>query len=77
MRVLIVEDEPYLAEAIRSGLALQAIAADVVGDGDAALRAIDINSYDVVLLDRDIPGDRKSTRLNSSHDRVSRMPSSA
>lgn len=56
MRVLIVEDEPYLAEAVRSGLALQAIAADVVGDGDAALHAVDINSYDVVLLDRDIPG---------------------
>ena len=56
MRVLIVEDEPYLAEAVRSGLALQAIAADVVGDGDAALLAVDVNSYDVVLLDRDIPG---------------------
>ena len=56
MRVLIVEDEAYLAEAVRSGLALQAIAADVVGDGEAALRAIDLNSYDVVLLDRDIPG---------------------
>lgn len=56
MRVLIVEDEPYLAEAVRSGLALQAIAADVVGDGDAALHAVDVNSYDVVLLDRDIPG---------------------
>lgn len=56
MRVLIVEDEPYLAEAVRSGLALQAIAADVVGDGDAALHAVEVNSYDVVLLDRDIPG---------------------
>ena len=34
MRVLIVEDEPYLAEAIRDGLRLEAIAADIAGDGD-------------------------------------------
>ena len=33
MRVLIVEDEPYLAEAIRDGLRLAAIAADVAGVG--------------------------------------------
>ena len=34
MRVLIVEDEPYMAEAIRDGLRLEAIAADIAGDGD-------------------------------------------
>lgn len=56
VRVLVVEDEPYLAEAVRAGLVLAAIAADVVGDGDAALAAIDVNSYDVIVLDRDIPG---------------------
>lgn len=56
MRVLIVEDEPYLAEAVRSVLAREAIAADIVGDGDSALDAVATNSYDVVLLDRDIPG---------------------
>lgn len=56
MRVLIVEDEPLLAEAIRAGLALNAIAADVVGDGAAALVRADLNRYDVVVLDRDIPG---------------------
>ena len=33
MRVLIVEDEPYMAEAIRDGLRLDAIAADIAGDG--------------------------------------------
>ena len=33
MRVLIVEDEPYMAEAIRDGLRLEAIAADIAGDG--------------------------------------------
>ncbi len=56
MRVLIVEDEPYLAEAVRDGLRLEAIAADLAGDGDVALESLSINSYDVVVLDRDIPG---------------------
>lgn len=56
MRVLIVEDEEYLADAIRTRLMMEAIAADIVGDGDAALAAVEINDYDVVLLDRDIPG---------------------
>ena len=56
MRVLIVEDEPYLAEAIRDGLRLEAIAADIAGDGDTALTQLAINAYDVVVLDRDIPG---------------------
>jgi DNA-binding response OmpR family regulator len=36
MRVLVVEDEPYMAEAIRDGLRLEAIAADIAGDGDPA-----------------------------------------
>ena len=40
VRVLIVEDEPYLAEAIRDGLRLEAIAADIAADGDTALRAL-------------------------------------
>ena len=51
-----VEDEAFLAEAIRAGLALQAMAVDVVGNGDAALEAVDVNDYDAILLDRDIPG---------------------
>ncbi|GAA2071079.1 response regulator transcription factor [Microbacterium hatanonis] len=56
MRVLIVEDELYLAEAIRDGLRLEAIAADIAGDGDTALEQLAVNAYDVVVLDRDIPG---------------------
>ena len=56
MRVLIVEDEPYLAEAIRDGLRLEAIAADIAGDGDAALDRLRVNTYDIAVLDRDIPG---------------------
>lgn len=56
MRVLVVEDEPFLAEAIRAGLRLEAIAADTVGDGLAALDQLAVHTYDVVVLDRDIPG---------------------
>lgn len=56
MRVLIVEDEPYLAEAVRDGLRLEAIAADIAGDGDTALALLSVNAYDLAVLDRDIPG---------------------
>src|SRR6201985_1800469 len=56
MRVLIVEDEPFMAEAIRDGLRLAAIAADIAGDGDTALELLELNAYDIAVLDRDIPG---------------------
>src|ERR671938_560033 len=56
MRVLLVEDEPYMAEAIRDGLRLEAIAADIAGDGDTALGLLNVNTYDIAVLDRDIPG---------------------
>lgn len=54
--MLVVEDEVYLAEAIRDGLRLEAIAADIAGDGDTALELLSINDYDLAVLDRDIPG---------------------
>src|SRR6201982_1404212 len=56
MRVLVVEDEPYMAEAIRDGLRLEAIASDIAGDGDTALELLGVNAYDIAVLDRDIPG---------------------
>jgi two-component system response regulator VanR len=56
MRVLLVEDEPLMAEAVRDGLRLEAIAADIAPDGDAALELLDFNEYDIAVLDRDIPG---------------------
>jgi len=56
MRVLIVEDERFLAEALRDGLRHESIAADIALDGDEALRSIAINEYDLLVLDRDIPG---------------------
>ena len=56
--MLIVEDEPYMADAIRDGLRLEAIAADIAGDGDAALELLSVNAYDIAVLDRDIPNAR-------------------
>src|SRR5438552_2883547 len=56
VRVLVVEGEPYLAEAIRDGLRLEAIAADTAGDGGTALDLLSFNAYDIAVLDRDIPG---------------------
>ena len=45
-----------MAEAIRDGLRLEAIAADIAGDGGTALELLSINAYDMVVLDRDVPG---------------------
>jgi two-component system response regulator VanR len=56
MRVLVVEDEVYLAEAIQAGLRLEAIAADLAFDGNTAMESVTVNAYDVVVLDRDLPG---------------------
>lgn len=45
-----------MAQAIRSGLRLESIAADIANDGDTALELLSYNNYEIVILDRDIPG---------------------
>ena len=55
MRVLVVEDEQVLAEAIARGLRQEAFAVDISLDGDDALAKLAVNRYDVVVLDRDLP----------------------
>ncbi len=55
MRVLVVEDEQLLADAVATGLRREAMAVDVVYDGEAALERVAVNDYDVVVLDRDLP----------------------
>ena len=56
MRVLVVEDIPRHANRIAEGLRDQGIAVDVAYDGHEAIAKLDLNPYDVVLLDRDLPG---------------------
>ncbi|HET6855946.1 MAG TPA: response regulator transcription factor [Streptomyces sp.] len=56
MRVLVVEDEEFLAEMIAEGLRRDAIAVDVAPDGLTALRKLQLGEYDVMVLDRDLPG---------------------
>jgi DNA-binding response OmpR family regulator len=55
VRVLVVEDEAALADAVARGLRREAMAVDVVGDGAAALERVRLTRYDVVVLDRDLP----------------------
>jgi len=55
MRILVVEDEAVLADAIAEGLRHEAFAVDIAGDGDAALERLAVNEYDVLVLDRDLP----------------------
>ncbi|MEV5542199.1 response regulator transcription factor [Saccharopolyspora shandongensis] len=56
MRVLVVEDEAFLAEALQAGLRREGMAVDIAGDGATALESVAVNEYDVVVLDRDLPG---------------------
>ena len=56
MRVLVVEDAPLLANTIAEGLRDHGIAVDVAYDGHDAATKINLHPYDVVVLDRDLPG---------------------
>ncbi|HUZ02306.1 MAG TPA: response regulator, partial [Thermomicrobiaceae bacterium] len=56
MRVLVVEDVRRLADDIAEGLRDQGMAADVAYDGLEAVTKLEVTDYDVVVLDRDLPG---------------------
>jgi DNA-binding response OmpR family regulator len=56
MRVLVVEDDAELAAAVAAGLELERMAVDIATDGTAALERALVTDYDVVVLDRDLPG---------------------
>jgi len=55
MRVLVAEDERVLADLVAEGLRKHALAVDVVYDGAAASEHLNVNDYDVLVLDRDLP----------------------
>jgi DNA-binding response OmpR family regulator len=56
MRVLVVEDHPRLAETVAKVLRREGMAVDVAFDGHEALARVALATYDVVVLDRDLPG---------------------
>ena len=66
MRVLVVEDDRELAEALGLGLRRERMAVDLAFDGEAGLERALLHSYDVIVLDRDLPrlgGDEVCARL--------------
>ena len=56
MKVLIIEDEPKIARALKAGLKQDRSTAEVYGDGESGLAAARSESYDVIVLDRMLPG---------------------
>jgi DNA-binding response OmpR family regulator len=56
MRVLVVEDEMPLADAVARGLRRHGMSVDVAYDGDQGFDMASSSGYDVLLLDRDLPG---------------------
>jgi DNA-binding response OmpR family regulator len=56
MRILLVEDHEELAETIADVLRSDGLAVDVALDGQSALERTGVHSYDVIVLDRDLPG---------------------
>jgi DNA-binding response OmpR family regulator len=71
MRVLVVEDQARLAKAVAEGLRREGMAVDVSLDGADALAHVAVNAYDVVVLDRDLPGvhgDQVCRRLVDQHN---------
>ncbi|PZG22623.1 DNA-binding response regulator [Micromonospora craterilacus] len=70
MRVLVVEDFEVLARTVGIGLRREGMAVDVVLDGDGALDHLAVTRYDVVVLDRDlpgVPGDEVCRRIVDEH----------
>ena len=73
MRVLVIEDDQELAETVAVGLRQARMAVDVALDGETGLARALVNDYDVIVLDRDLPGlhgDRVCARLVESGGRT-------
>ncbi|MFE4540399.1 response regulator transcription factor [Streptomyces scopuliridis] len=73
MRVLVVEDEPLMGRALVAGLRREAMAVDLAADGEQALENLACHDYDVLVLDRDLPGvggDEVCRRVVAEHRSV-------
>jgi DNA-binding response OmpR family regulator len=80
MRVLVVEDHATLAGRIAQGLRQAGMAVDAVHDGAAALDAVAATTYDVIVLDRDLPavhGDRVCREVAGSGPRILMLTAAA
>lgn len=56
MRILIIEDEHKIAQALKRGLEQEHYAVDLAFDGDEGLATAEADSYDLIVLDRMLPG---------------------
>jgi two-component system copper resistance phosphate regulon response regulator CusR len=74
MRLLLVEDDSRIARFVTRGLQEQAYAVDVVGNGDDALYQVEINDYDLVILDVMIPGKDGFATCRGIRELGKRMP---
>ncbi|MCP2328928.1 DNA-binding response OmpR family regulator [Hamadaea flava] len=72
MRILVVEDDPALAEVVAEGLRDQGMAVDRAADGLSAAAKLDHTAYDVVVLDRDLPGLHGDTLCQMITERAER-----
>ncbi len=73
MRVLVVEDARPLADVVAEGLQDQGMAVDVARDGLEAAAKLEVNDYDVVILDRDLPGVHGDTLCQMITERDGRV----
>jgi two-component system copper resistance phosphate regulon response regulator CusR len=74
MRVLLVEDDPRIARFVSRGLEEQSYAVDLAANGDDALYQVEINDYDLVILDVMIPGKDGFATCRAIRDLGKRMP---
>lgn len=72
MRILVVEDDRPLAEVVAEGLRDQGMAVDLAYDGLTAAAKLDLTAYDVVVLDRDLPGLHGDTLCQMITERADR-----
>jgi DNA-binding response OmpR family regulator len=73
MRVLVVEDSRSLAEVLAEGLRDQGMAVDIARDGLEAAAKLNLSAYDVVVLDRDLPGIHGDTLCRMITERGDRV----
>lgn len=70
MRILVVEDEPLIAHAIKKGLEQEAFAVDLAHDGETGYDLLATEDYDVVVLDRMLPkldGEKFCEKARAEH----------